>query len=217
MKKSLRYVYCLILFLSLFITAIVAEEEEIPVIVDVEEIKEAGPYYMQLYAEHEGVRIVKLVLINITAEKTVVSEIEEEAIDASDFFLGNADIYHLSSDEIIYLANAHAWRTDTGERLPVQVSTIEKIEDYYVVTFETAKGTKTSVNAFDGWSPVSAIKMNYRKEGRIDTYRKYNLWAISISLLNLFPCLIVLVLYIITKRKEKETALLLFGKDRRGK
>ena len=49
---------------------------------------------------------------------------------------------------------------------------IEKIADHYVVTFRTEKGTKTSVNAFKGYSPVSMIHMNYRNEIRTESFRK---------------------------------------------
>lgn len=89
------------------------------------------------------------VKLQLTQDKPVFNEAEDEKISASDFLLDISDIDGLTDVSVETLASAEAWDSETDE--PVSIKEveyeIEKEIGTYPVTFRTARGTSITVNA----------------------------------------------------------------------
>ena len=104
-----------------------------------------GMHYETIVETRVGTSIT--VKMNVSEDKPVYNEKEGEKISANTFFLDVTDIDELEDADIIALASAEAWDSETEE--PVSIREVEqsigKETGVYPVTFATAAGTSITV------------------------------------------------------------------------
>lgn len=91
--------------------------------------------------------------VTIKGKNTVINPVHNEAIDANDFALLASEVSGLTDEKVIELAGARAWDTNTiadVDITSVDFSAIEAKQGVYDVTFTTANGTLTTIQAFVG-------------------------------------------------------------------
>ena len=105
-----------------------------------------GMHYETTVETRVGTSIT--VKMNVSEDRPVFNEEEGEKISANTFFLDLTDIEELTDADIITLASAEAWDSETEEPVSIREVThdIQKDTGNYPVTFTTAKGTSITVS-----------------------------------------------------------------------
>lgn len=147
--------------------------------------KEAGSYpVIFTYVDENNYTYKETVYITITYQHTIINEIFNEAIDAYDIEIAEHYFMQLTDSDLIQLAKARAWITQTGETLPierVERQTLDASNGMYRVTFFTKRGTSTTITVIEKAEPIAIGYKNY-----------YNVSQIGVS-----PLIIVTVLTLI--------------------
>jgi len=184
------------------------------------EITEAGTYPVEVrFRQPDGVVITETYYVTITYLKSVVSNENAEAIDAHDILVHDKKIQDLTDQELIELTHAKAWNTTDG--LPVVITDVIKKKvryqnDYYEITFKTAKGTSTTITAVEAKNINGSVAPNV-----IETTALYidiviaeqmNMIGIYGSLLLLLPLLLLMFNYLRSQQQIKKIRQLLYEK-----
>lgn len=106
-----------------------------------------GMQYETIVETRVGTSIT--VKMYVSEDRPVFNQKEGEKISANDFYLDISDVDELTDADVISLASAEAWDSETDE--PISIKEIEyeisKETGTYPVTFRTAEGTSITVNA----------------------------------------------------------------------
>lgn len=114
---------------------------------DLEHIKEAGTYPVEITADFNGVMKTEVIMITVEAPKTILKG--NVGIDARDFTIPLNDLKQLNAAQLLKLSNAHAWDLKTGDKIAItniSVSDFQPETGVYKVTFSTVT-TEISVYA----------------------------------------------------------------------
>jgi|GEM_PF-5238805 len=154
MKKIIKFVgilfvCCLFSCQTIPFLAITQSEQE-AMLEKLEELyaegKPAGTYEVTIEYEEDGKRLQKTITLTITQDSTVVKE--GIAIHADPFSLDLNELKTMTHEMWIERANAHAWRTNNLEKLPiinVDTSAIQNKIGEYSLRFSTIEDVSTTV------------------------------------------------------------------------
>ena len=206
--KWKRIIYAILIccvFQNSFLT--VSAEEETEIVEDLDSIDESGTYFFEVYSYDEnGKPFSEILKVTITYPNTILNREEREGIDAQDVKVEKGTITNLSNQELITLANAHAWDLDTGKLIEIETVTLSKVNDYsadYTIVFSTAKGTSIQVNAYEFEEVHLLLKNNTTKTSSI-----WNSYLRSLSvvliLLIVIPIILVIISFINAVRKARQ-------------
>ncbi len=115
--------------------------------VDKTNLKPENGVYNVTFATAKGTSITVKATVK---DQVVIVPGNKEIVGANDFMLQKDQIASISDAELISLANAEAFNTDTGELVAITTvdkSALQAIPGVYNVSFATAKGTSTTVKA----------------------------------------------------------------------
>ena len=101
------------------------------------------------------------VKLQVSQDKPVFNEKENEKISASDFFLDIDDIDELTDAQVIALASAEAWDNETEELISIKEVQYDFRKEIgtYPVTFSTSEGTSITV--------IAVVKQENRVESKV--------------------------------------------------
>lgn len=145
-----RIFKCLIYFLILFVPVeLMAQRPLEPD--DLVMIEDAGSYPVELkYIDKQtGKEEVTVIYVTLYRQRTVENKEDKEAIDAHDLEINQGDLKTLSDADLIALTRARAWKTNSGEEVPItEVLRDDSDKDVgrFQVTFKTANGTATTIH-----------------------------------------------------------------------
>ena len=105
-----------------------------------------GVHYETIVETKSGTEIT--VKMNVSDDKPVVNELDEEMMSANDFYIDLDDLQEITDEFIIARADAQAWNPATEERISIHSVNYEAAPEYgtYPVTFSTQAGTSVTVN-----------------------------------------------------------------------
>lgn len=214
MKKILCIIGILIFFS--FPCTVYANEEEMQIIEDINDVEKAGLYYITLYMENpQGTPSISLVKVNVAFEKTVIAQEHQEGIDARDMQIINGSLSQLTKQELIEKASAFAWDLETGKMIPVVNAVVEpkEREHEYRISFSTKKGTTTTINAYESGYIMQNLNTIYRNEVVNTNIKNYELLMMSVSFVFFMPMIMIVVMYYNTNKRFIKTRDLLYGEN----
>ncbi|MFV0393633.1 MAG: hypothetical protein ACK5LC_04440 [Coprobacillaceae bacterium] len=205
--KTLKVLLVFIIFCS-FTTIIHAEDDEESI--TPEDIDKAGTYFVPIGSfDSDDETVIRL---NVTFPRTVISDENQEGIDAHDFQTTKKKIEKSTDTELIALANAYAWSVVDGSEVPitsVQLKESNATGIGYIVTFKTDKGTSTTINVYI----TSSTNLEFETMYCYDTdTREINAWTITTAIIILLvvPCIIMIFLYLFYYRNLKKVEKTLY-------
>lgn len=196
MKRSLLLG---LFFMALFFTSITAEAVDLP--------EDPGTYPVEVeYIQNEE-RLTKTIFVTVTGEQTEI--FGNLALDANNFSLNIEEANQVSREELIEWANAIAWRTDNGERLPLTevTHTIQPVAGEYPVRFTSGEHSISVI------ATVTGPETLMQKEVFLDSWLFRLLLSVTIFIGMLIP--IVLLLFS-SQSLAKTTAFLTEYFERKG-
>ena len=117
------------------------------------EAVEAGSYPIIIsYQNQSGETLIATVYITVYHQRTIENPIAKEAIDARDVAINPGFFTQLTDPDLVKLSNVRAWNVNDGTPIPITKimrQTIDAKSGHYTITFETAKGTKTTINVLE--------------------------------------------------------------------
>jgi hypothetical protein len=215
-----RALFLMLFFHLLFsITTHAEQEEETDVDVigidELAEITEAGTYFVEAYIlDAGGNEVSKIIRINIVLPETIISEVNQEGIDAHNFRVRKDEIFLLDNAEIIRRAGAHAWSIETGREVEVTIIEINEVttangKGEYLVTFSTEKRTSTTVVAYEVDEIVFEVQSNYFNSEDVFRFNPLVFSLIIIMMLG-FPFLLITILYLFARKRINEAEKMLY-------
>ena len=178
------------------------------------EIDKAGTYRVKVYTlDKEGREVEGYAMVTVTFPYTVISEENQEGIDAQDIKLTDTEqIQDLSAEELIAWGQAHAWSLSDGMPVTIAEVSVEAEEGFYEVLYSTEKGTSVKVKAFHGIVLFDRTESLYHYTPTSietsDLYYKY--LTRFLTLLLVIPVLMLIVIYWMTNRKAKKMKKVLY-------
>ncbi|TLG72962.1 hypothetical protein [Culicoidibacter larvae] len=174
-------------------------------------VEEAGTYAVRLQIRDGNVTEERIIYVTVTFPRTIVSEVYQEAIDAYDFELTNADIGELSEVQLIALARAHAWSTYDGHEIAIASVRTSNSASGYLVSFATELGTSITVNARVVPEVIFDDAKSYYSSG-FGVLQEYTFVVVTvlIILFLVVPLVLITILYFRSQRLYKETEKLLY-------
>lgn len=89
------------------------------------------------------------IYISVYLPTTDVYEVNQIAIDASDFTISYEDFLQITDAKILELSKAYAWNVGSGEELPTSILKRTKITDSnYLITIGTSLNLEKDINMY---------------------------------------------------------------------
>ncbi|MDH6365965.1 MULTISPECIES: hypothetical protein [unclassified Breznakia] len=168
---------------------------------------DAGTYFLNIHAYNEMDDHYEQLKVTIKGKNTVISSNYNEGIDARDFEYNEKNLKKLETEELIKKANALAWSTKDGNDIPIKKVEIEAIDSIEsLVTFYTAKNTKTTVHAYANGTEIFSDKEYPNIEGNFNErnweieYR--SIFTIVFLLLLITPVILSFALMVLMEHEK---------------
>ncbi len=180
------------------------------------DIDKAGTYLVPFtYTDENGVTSEISKHVTITFPYTFINETIGEGIDANDIHIKKQDLSKLSNNELIELANAHAWDKNDGKEVKIENVYVHKnnlkVGADWKVTYQTSKNTEVSVDAYLSDNDIVIVDSKYIN---FESYRFFNPRSLFILLLFILvlPLIICSISFTYVSKKYRSTIELLFSK-----
>lgn len=236
MKKFLL----VIIFLSLFMIPVYAEEQPIP-IANLEDISEPGKYTITLYyQDHNGLIYKDTVVLEITEDALGESELEDIVEDTvgSDFkiigqelpetgqeipksqveriFARNITVQvgvmdSISDRDLIQIAEVHAYNETTNQPVPItMVFRDKKTPTQYEITFATELRTSKAIIATETKAPETVAWEDPKVVHKVFT--EINAFTIAGSFVAMLvvPVMFISIVYVYVNKKIRDAEAILY-------
>ena len=181
-----------------------------------EEKTEAGTYPLTVeHVDENGNTIKKEINVTVLFPYSVENKAANEAIDAHDFFYLVGTLEKMSTEELITLAGAHAWNTQTGSKIPIENITIERQDDDVgtnTVTYITKNNTKVAVKAVSTNSLSLPLKETYINPRKIWDNSYLFIFG-NILIIILFTIISALIIHFYNYVQLRKIRILLYYED----
>ncbi|QIK69185.1 hypothetical protein G7062_02285 [Erysipelothrix sp. HDW6C] len=230
-----RRLFIILISFVFFLVPIYSEEETVIPLDKVDEINEPGVYHISIpYVDNLGRYYEQIVTLRIsqddidkgiqidtepspTIEKPPVETLPAtgytELLSANNIQLRVGITKTLTDNELIQIAQAKAWRSDTLAAIPIEDVVVKKTSDLtYSITFSTRNGATITIHSTE--TKISDDPIQWDDEAM--EYRSfesftYMIITMSVIFLLLVPLGIVTITYFYIQRKTKKAEQTLYS------
>lgn len=182
----------------------------------VEEKTEAGTYPLTVqHVDEHGNTVKKEINVTVLFPYSIENKAANEAIDAHDFFYLVGTLEKMSKEELVELAGAHAWNTQTGSNILIENVTVEPQEGdtgISIVTYTTKNDTRVAVNAVATTSLSLPLKETYINPRQI-WENSYLFTFGNILIIILFTIISALIIHFYNYIQLRKIRILLYYED----